>query len=156
MLMTCIRTDQSTLDASVSHRFEANALIGENITELNNRSPPPPPPPHRKCRAEPSGRGKAASLSINRSLNNMAAPTQTSTSTLNCNPQCVAGRSWQNPGLHATATFFIKIVLFRRVWRRNDRGYDEQRVWLKGQFTPKLKKTHVCTCSAIYGVSRHV
>lgn len=52
--------------------------------------------------------------------------------------------------------FLIKIVLFRRVWRRNDRGYDEQRVWLKGQFTPKLKKTHVCTCSAIYGVSRHV
>lgn len=40
MLMTCIRTDQSTLDASASHRFEANALIGENITELNNRSPP--------------------------------------------------------------------------------------------------------------------
>lgn len=38
MLMTCIRTDQSTLDASVSHRFEVNALIGENITELNNRS----------------------------------------------------------------------------------------------------------------------
>lgn len=103
MLMTCIRTDQSTLDASASHRFEANALIGENITELNNRSPP-----HRKCRAEPSGRGKAASLSINRSLNNMAAPTQTSTSTLNCNPQCVAGRSWQNSGLHATAMFFIK------------------------------------------------
>lgn len=32
MLMTCIRSDQS----SVSHRFEANALIGENITELRN------------------------------------------------------------------------------------------------------------------------
>lgn len=38
MLMTCIRTDQCTLDASVSHRFEVNALIGENITELDNRS----------------------------------------------------------------------------------------------------------------------
>lgn len=38
MLMTCIRTDQSTLDASVSHRFEVNALIGENIQDLNNWS----------------------------------------------------------------------------------------------------------------------
>lgn len=33
----CIRSDQSTLDAGVSHRFEANVLIGDKITELKNR-----------------------------------------------------------------------------------------------------------------------
>ena len=40
MLMTCCRTDQSALDASASHRFEVNALIGENIEELGTIGAP--------------------------------------------------------------------------------------------------------------------
>lgn len=34
--MTCIRTDQSTVDAGASNLFEVNALIGQNIKELNS------------------------------------------------------------------------------------------------------------------------
>lgn len=66
MLMTCIRTDQSTLDASVSHRFEVNALIGENITELNNRS----------SSLLKEAACKPAFFSINRRENNIASRTQ--------------------------------------------------------------------------------